>query len=224
MHVKSLSVIDRGLVSIYLLSAIVFLILLPLAHPYPYSYVLKAVPVACLIVIALRSFNSIRRIFVLLALIFCVAGDILLDLDRSANFKLALAAFLIGHIFYIATFLQTVRLEKRRVPWLAGIAAYLIAVAFFLRNIPGDVIVPVMAYLVVIGFMAISSFLMADFSWLVSLGSLVFVASDTIIAVNKFLRPLPNSTLYNIGLYFAAQMLIILGLVAIEYRKSSAPG
>lgn len=65
-----------------------------------------------------------------------------------------------------------------------------------------------------IGAAAGGAFLMVDFSLTVNLGAMIFVFSDTVIAVNKFLRPIPHSTVFNIGLYFIAQFLIVIGLIS----------
>jgi alkenylglycerophosphocholine hydrolase len=208
--------IDKGLLVGAILAGMIFIVLLPIFHPYPLSFVVKGIPVLCLIVISLRNFRGGRRILVLLALLFCLAGDILLDLDRSANFKPALAAFLLGHIFYIVVFVGKIRFEKRRLPWLIIATVYIGLIAFILRTMSPEFVLPVYAYMVVIGAMWFVSYLMDNFSIMISLGAMIFVLSDTIIAVNKFLKPLPYSTIFNIGFYFTAQILIIIGLIVRE--------
>jgi alkenylglycerophosphocholine/alkenylglycerophosphoethanolamine hydrolase len=211
---------DRIVYGIGVLAGLCFVIFLPLFHPYPFSYILKAVPVTCLALIAWFNFTGRKRTLILLALIFCLAGDILLDLDREGNFKPALAAFLTGHLFYIFVFLHKREVVKKRIIYLGLSLVYLLVVGFILRNIDPEYYGPVYAYLVIIGAMWMASFLMTDFSLTINLGAMIFVFSDTVIAVNKFLQPIPNSTLFNIGLYFIAQYMIITGLIIRDRRTN----
>jgi uncharacterized membrane protein YhhN len=46
-------------------------------------------------------------------------------------------------------------------------------------------------------------------------GALLFIASDVVLAVNKFLVVIPYGRLINIGLYFIAQFMIIMAARAI---------
>lgn len=204
---------EKFFFTLAILAAIIFVALLPFAHPYPLSFVLKAVPVSSLMVLTAMKMKGRERVILLLALLFCLAGDILLDLDRVAYFKAALAVFLIGHIFYVIFFLRKRNFEKSRLPWIIGVALYAIILAIILRGIDRGLLVPVMAYLTVISLMTIAALVKNPFSKMVAAGALVFLFSDTIIAVNKFLQPIPYSTVFNIGLYFTAQILIIRGLL-----------
>ena len=203
---------ERTLFTISIIAASLFIILLPLFHPYPLSFILKLIPLMSLSILVLLKTEGKERILILLALIFCMIGDVLLDLDRNSNFKLALAAFLTGHIFYIIIFQLHRTIEKSKLPYIIAIIIYTIAVGIFLKNIDPEFLIPVYAYLTVIGIMTISAFMMKNFSWLISGGAVIFMFSDTVIAINKFLYTIPNSTVFNISLYFIAQILIIRGL------------
>jgi len=52
-------------------------------------------------------------------------------------------------------------------------------------------------------------------------GALVFIASDLVLAVNKFLITIPAGRLINITLYFLAQYLIIAAARGIWTKKSA---
>lgn len=199
-------------------AAVIFVSLLPGVHPYPFSYLLKAIPVLSLSVIIATNKKGAERILILLALLFCLAGDILLDLDRSANLKKALVSFLIGHVFYIVVFLRHRLFVKNRLPWIIGVVIYALVTGYILRNTESSFLIPVMVYLVVITVMTIAAFVKDPFSKITAAGAMVFMVSDTIVAVNRFLSPIPNSTVFNIGLYFLAQILIIWGLT---YEKDT---
>jgi len=43
----------------------------------------------------------------------------------------------------------------------------------------------------------------------VALGACIFMASDSLIAVNKFLAPIPLASFWILLTYFAAQLLIV---------------
>jgi uncharacterized membrane protein YhhN len=73
-------------------------------------------------------------------------------------------------------------------------------------------------YLCVISAMATLSSFTSFTTRLVFWGAVLFMISDTIIAINKFFYPIPNSTLYNIGIYFIAQLLLATSLV-YTYKK-----
>jgi uncharacterized membrane protein YhhN len=46
-------------------------------------------------------------------------------------------------------------------------------------------------------------------SVLVALGACVFMASDALIAVNRFVQPVPLASLWILSLYYLAQTLIV---------------
>jgi len=55
---------------------------------------------------------------------------------------------------------------------------------------------------------------------LVFYGSLLFVISDTLIALNKFLIPIPNDRIFVMSTYIAAQYLMMRGLLK-QFEKDS---
>jgi uncharacterized membrane protein YhhN len=71
--------------------------------------------------------------------------------------------------------------------------------------------VPVLAYMAVIGTMLAASAL-PDSRWAIA-GAAVFVLSDSILARNKFVRPLPHGHLATMVTYHAALALIVLSLI-----------
>ncbi len=224
-YIKNLSEKSKILYLVCIFAAILFVILLPGHHPYNFSPILKIIPLLSLLIIVSAEVKGRKRILIMMALIFCMIGDVLLDLDRSGNFKIALIAFLIGHLFYIIIFQIERRFEKKKSIFLILIFVYTLIVGFLLKDISPEFLPPVMIYLLVISIMTLSAFLMKDFSWIICTGAIIFMISDTVIAINKFLIPIPNSTVFNIGLYFIAQCLIITGLIINEqnHQKRNLP-
>jgi uncharacterized membrane protein YhhN len=82
----------------------------------------------------------------------------------------------------------------------------------------GDMLIPVVIYMLVILTMATTAFLRRDkvntvsFN-LVFIGSIFFMLSDSILALDKFYKPIPFSNISIIITYAIAQYLIVLGII-----------
>jgi uncharacterized membrane protein YhhN len=210
--------LDRVLHGVFFASTVLFLSLLVPFHPYPGSFVIKALPALSLSLLVWRNVPGAQGKLLFCGLLLSLAGDVILDIDRVKLFIPGLGAFLLAHVLYIAAFLREFEFRPARLVPLVLLAAYAIGLAWLLRDIPGGKRIPVMAYLAVITIMAMCAFLLKNRHPLIVVGALVFMASDTIIAVNKFMMPIPNSTLYNIGIYFVAQYLIVAGFLVRRPR------
>ncbi len=207
---------DKVLYGVFLVLAPLFLSLLPGVHPYPGSWALKLFPILALAGLLWRNVPGLQGKLLFAGMLLSGAGDVILDIDRVGLFIPGLVAFLLAHLLYIAAFCTELRLEAKRAIPLALLAVYALIIGWFLEDIPADKLAPVMAYLVVITLMAMGSFLLRRPSWIVSLGAVLFMISDTVIAVNKFLVPIPESTLINISIYYTAQCLIVTGFLLRE--------
>ncbi len=204
------------------LSALLFLILLIPLHPYPGSFVIKAVPAIALAIVVFRNIKTRTGYLLFAGLLISSVGDVILDLDRSRFFVGGLGAFLLAHCLFTASFLQHFRFSTARLPFALIVVIYSLALGSLLQDIPGDKYLPVMIYLAAISVMVISSVFVTPFSkWLV-LGTILFLGSDTIIAVNKFMNPIPYSTVYNIGMYFLALFVIVHGVLRVPNIKADA--
>lgn len=157
------------------------------------------------------------------ALMFSWAGDVLLLFqEKDAGFFLAgLISFLAAHVCYLLAFnITSVHPAKtllRQKPWIALLfIGYGVLFFFLIRNGLGNMLLPVMAYMAVILFMALNAlnrFRRVDtgsFS-LVFGGALCFMLSDSLLACNKFAAPVPMAGLLIMLTYIAAQYLITKG-------------
>jgi uncharacterized membrane protein YhhN len=163
--------------------------------------------------------KSIRNI-TLLALLFSLAGDILLMfVDFSATFFIAgLIAFLLAHIMYILTF--TKKRNKTKSPLLIVIAllVYAIGIFYIIKNGLGDMQIPVLLYLTVILTMVAMASLrkgkVPKVSYnLVVIGALFFMISDSVLAINKFYQFFASSGIIIMFTYALAQYLIVMGIL-----------
>ena len=179
----------------------------------------KPAALAALIVTAggLGAADSTPGRWLLVALAFGLLGDVMLLSDTTARFQAGLAAFLVGHLAYLVCF---VALGADHAAWaVPGVVLTTAALALARGVLPAThrsdglaLSVPVGIYMAVIAAMSVLAWLTGE--WLIALGATVFVASDTILAVNRFVRPLPRARVAIMVTYHVGQALIVLGVLA----------
>jgi uncharacterized membrane protein YhhN len=153
----------------------------------------------------------------LAALVLSTAGDVFLVGESEGRFRAGLASFLLAHVAYGAIFVGHVE-----TPWWPGPAATVAALAVvvaaggvlaWLWPTLGGLRGPVAAYVAVIVAMALAALLAAFATPWVALGALAFVASDAVLAANKFRGPLPGAGPFVWTSYCTAQGLLAFGVV-----------
>lgn len=161
---------------------------------------------------------------VLLGLFFSWIGDILLQHDEF--FIPGLISFLTAHIFYIFFFSTTQSANtsffKLRPVMLIAVIAYLIELMLLLWPHLGGMKIPVLIYGITISTMLSAAFwqyqkLDNTTALYFIIGAGFFVASDSILALNKFKKPFDSAGIYIMSTYILAQLFIVLG--AIRYRN-----
>ncbi|ELR69106.1 YhhN family protein [Fulvivirga imtechensis AK7] len=165
--------------------------------------------------------------FTLGALLFSWLGDVILMFqERGENyFIFGLVSFLLAHLIYIFTYrkakwsvkenglLPTQRMRYIFILVLAGCGL----VYVLLPNL-GGLTVPVTVYASVIVTMTIVALdryghtSKSSFGW-VFFGALLFMLSDSILAINRFLDPVPMAGFWIMLTYIAAQFCIVQGLL-----------
>jgi alkylglycerol monooxygenase len=155
--------------------------------------------------------KDLKKPLLLAALACSIAGDVWLMFP--GYFIQGLASFLIAHLFYIALF-------KQGTPWFPNKTALLICFAYgaamyayLLPHLDAALQIPVAVYVLFIALMGAQAISRA---WLqktassrwVATGALLFMASDSLLAINLFVAPLMLSPLWILSTYFAAQWLI----------------
>jgi len=152
-----------------------------------------------------------------IALLFSWVGDVTLRW-----FVVGLVFFLLAHIAYLVLFVT--RLAERRMQWwAAAYAVWLVVLLTILGASTGSLLIPVIAYGTVLCVMA--AFASRCNRW-VAWGGALFVASDSILAINKFLPDagIPLADFLIMVTYIAAQTLIVWGLLRHERdRVATAP-
>jgi len=163
--------------------------------------------------------------FMLVALGFSWLGDLLmLFQDQAIFFVLGLGSFLAAHIAYIGVFTRkqegkkTVGLVGRNFLWAAPIMIYGFGLYLWLYPSLNGMMVPVCLYAVAICGMLIAAVNRQTFvSYLsfryVLLGALLFVVSDSMIALNMFDEPINNASFWIMMTYGLGQWLIVTGVL-----------
>ena len=163
-----------------------------------------------------HSTGATARFYALLlgALVFSLVGDVFLMLPGN-YFIPGLASFLVAHVFYIALFRQGQGWfpSKRALVGVLAVGAAMYSIVWGGLHDP-VLKVAVAAYVGVISLMAAQAIGRttttgdAASRW-VAMGACVFMVSDSLIAINKFVTPVALSSLWILATYYAAQILIV---------------
>jgi alkenylglycerophosphocholine/alkenylglycerophosphoethanolamine hydrolase len=176
--------------------------------------VLKSVPLLCLIIWARLTARDRYAALILVGLIFSLAGDVLLEISDDL-FVPGLIAFLIGHVGYIAAFLAVTR--KLMVSRVWPFAAWVILAYLLLFPNLKDMVIPVAAYVIVIGAMMWRSSTTVDrpalrWQWLAVIGAILFGLSDTLLAFKKFSGLTVGPSFTIIIFYWFGQLALALSV------------
>ncbi len=210
-----------------LAAAALYLLGLALPSP-PLRLAAKAVPVLCLAAwVAACGSETLSRL-VVAGLLFSAAGDLLLELGR---FLPGLAAFLVAHLAYALAFLSETR--RSALPWAVPFALYGISVYLFLLPGLGPQAGPVLVYTAAICTMLWRAGARVEAAFgsrrarFGLAGALLFAASDTLIALDRFHAPLSEARYPIILLYWLGQLGIaasaLSGPRAADFDISSGP-
>lgn len=228
----------KWIYSLYALAALGVLLSFDVFWEYESVHIIsKSLLVPILIVAVLLSgpINPHRRLLIA-ALVFCSCGDVfLLFQEEELYFMLGLGAFLSAHILYAMLFRKTVD-HSHNIPILMRIKLWtflfiILGAAMFLYLRPdlGEMEIPVLLYTIAIIIMAMMAFNRhgrADNSnfWLVFGGAMLFMASDTIIGIDKFKDPFPCANYWIMVLYMLSQWMIVKGVLKHEGASAKAVG
>ena len=187
--------------------------------------IFQSIAKACLMPLVLAIYISgSDSIFipVVLALFFGWLGDIfLLKIEDARFFKLGLAVFLLGHLFYIPTLLFfsggiNVKVLLISLPAGAALGVFL----HYLIRPSSEMNILTIIYEAILLLMVLSAVQLfaakgSPYGALALAGGLCFIASDTVLAIFTF-RTKPRYGDFLVMLtYISAQLLIILGLSGV---------
>ena len=157
------------------------------------------------------------------ALVFSSFGDIFLALRNGNYFVFGLLSFLVAHLLFITLWLRhwpkPLRANSSQKLTVAALLLFLVTMLWWMLPIPG-LSVPVAIYMFVLTTMVITAAL-ANFktNWIV-IGAILFLISDTIIALNTFKHVISGKPAGFLiwSTYYLAQYLIAVGFLAEHQR------
>jgi uncharacterized membrane protein YhhN len=151
----------------------------------------------------------------LVGLICCLAGDVFLALPQDRMFRMGLVSFLLGHVFYVISFFYATDVSKWT--WIGGLAVFAVSalVFYWLRPHLGDMLLPVVAYIVVITVMVVGACTVLGDAGLNPAGRLLlfagavsFYLSDLFVARDRFLKSEFTNRLIGLPMYYFGQFLL----------------
>ncbi len=159
------------------------------------------------------------EVLILAALFFSWLGDLFLMVRLPEFFIYGLGAFLIAHLFYISVFIKDTEWKWIRILPLIAYLGLLLAGPLN-GVLPAELKIPVYVYILVISIMgAMAAMRKSTISGYepIVIGAVLFILSDSFIAINKFSSPVPNSGFWIMSTYGLAQFFIVKG-----YLKSNS--
>ena len=202
------------------------------ALPAAWAFVFK--PLTTLLIIAFAwprgTAQAKQRRFVRIGLVLSLIGDVAL-LWPKEGFLPGLVAFLLAHLAYIAAFCVPARLAARPLVFVVYAAIAALILSQLWAGVPAVLRAPVVAYVLCLATMASQ----AGVWWRVAaghddallarhaaIGGLLFMASDSLLAINKFGVPLPLASLWILLTYWVAQGFIAASLHPLEQPRKTA--
>jgi uncharacterized membrane protein YhhN len=179
-------------------------------------YIFRPITMAIIISLVLEAGSNARPYFrysIVAGLTISLAGDVFMVL-RKKRFLEGLICFLIAQVCYTFAFLSGIRLKFSDWP---SLPLLIFTVLFIIILYPhlGKMRLPVIVYILVIITMARAALeraiqLPGTAALAAAAGGVLFVISDSVIAMDRFVKPFRSSQAFILSTYFAAQWLIAL--------------
>jgi uncharacterized membrane protein YhhN len=148
-------------------------------------------------------------------LILCLGGDVFLALPGLKWFRAGLAAFLLGHVFYIVAFQGLVPFSDWLSPGDFLILVISLGACRWLWPHLGTMRIPVLAYVTVITLMVFGAWtvfqtpgLPTPGKVLIFWGAILFYLSDLAVARDQFIKKAFSNRLIGLPLYYTGQFLL----------------
>ncbi|RVT51630.1 lysoplasmalogenase [Rubrivivax albus] len=167
----------------------------------------------------------VLRRWLLAGLGLSLCGDVAL-LWPQQGFLPGLVSFLLAHLAYLVGFTRVQRCGARVLPFVvyAGVAGAILWQLW--PGVPAALRGPVAVYVLALASMAAQAAVLwrtgAPRGTVLALGGALFVASDALLATNKFAGPLPMASLWILATYWSAQWCIASFLAPAPQPSSSA--
>lgn len=191
---------------------------------FPVSTAFKILPIMVLMAIAAcATLPPWSKKNLLIAIGLSALGDVALTLPLRLQLELGLGFFVLAHCAYSILFVRTIASADKPL-WLPlwrsslFIVLPLISAGVFYSLYPylGPMFLPVCLYILVLTAMSLTAVLISS---MVTLGAMIFMLSDSLIAWSEFVYPNFNAAASIMITYYLAQWLIVYGFVL--YHKET---
>lgn len=199
-----------------------------LAELRPVSKPLILLALTAYFLIGTRKVSSPGKRWVVAALVLSWGGDVLLLFESRASmfFMLGLGSFLLAHIAY-SIFFNRLRREgglSIKPLFLAFVGAYYAALVISLYPYLEDMRLPVLVYGVVISTMLVLALSLGPLKERIGLflvlGAILFVLSDSVLALNKFMQSFTGAGEIVMLTYGMAQFFIVSGSILALQKET----
>ena len=217
---------------VYFLAGAAFISLLNHASFFP-GLIIKALIIPILMImflVNLRTFLNRLSVMMLAGLFFSWAGDVILELSNLCGelFIPGLTCFLLAHVMYLTVFFISPGgnvIFRKRIYLLIPVILFGGGLIYYLYNDLGAMRIPVIVYSIIILIMLTGAINRLEkvnrTSYnMVLAGAILFVISDSLIAVNKFGHPFESSGIAIMITYILAQYFIVLGYIKQFINKT----
>ena len=218
---RRLDLIDRLLLGLSIACGAIYLITRGLPA-FEASVVIKGMSIAPLALLAYRSLRDRDGILLGVSLLFSTLGDVFLAVSEERLFTFGLGSFLVAHLLYIVLFVR-----NRPKPMSASAIQKTVAVLLIIFSTMmfvwlwpslGDLKLPVAIYLCAITGMGMAATLAGFRAWWVAAGAMLFIVSDSMIAISKFKSPIEYRHYLIWATYYVGQLSIALGFIREKLR------
>lgn len=169
--------------------------------------------------------TSLVEAVLIIVLCFSFMGDFLLMWPEKKTFFIAgLSSFLLAQIAYIVFIIGKLP-EISQLPywvWFLAVAYIVTGIIIYKALLPylHDMKIPVIIYMLSLLGMSFLSLMLymsheSKAALLAFAGSLLFIASDTILAFHSFKKPYRLTAVWFMFTYIAAQMFLIFGFMSL---------
>ena len=207
----------------FVLLVLIDLIVLQFLDMPEVRYYTKPAIVGSLIVLLLGVRFKKKRLknYVLFALLFSLLGDLLLLFTgmEERYFLLGLLSFLLAHACYILAFVHRGYFDTAKVVW-GGllIVVYAVIVYLYIADGLGDRQPYVIAYIFILILLALVALLRKSYVsnksyiWVLA-GAMLFILSDSLLAITTFKTAIPYSGIAIMITYAMAQWFLVHGAI-----------
>jgi uncharacterized membrane protein YhhN len=197
----------------YIFISIVVLDLIGIFGAPMLRMLMKPLIMSSLLLYYVRTMGNDQRMIIMAAILFALLGDIFMLFDTSDTFFFAgLGCFLVMQLlyaFFFKKYYQPMTEVNKKITYTVIAIGILFNLIFF--NQLGEKLLPVIAYslaIMTMAFFGINQVLSPQ----IKIGTLFFIVSDFMLAINKFINPIVILPYLVMITYALAQYFIIHGL------------